>query len=140
MKEITFFDRIGRLQLRAVKQADVDIARFCLPLPSSQLQLHEVWVIPEKEQYFTAIDLHEMHMSDFSKIIDIYDPELSAAPIHAISKQIDLLETFAGNVVIDDARFRYSLVSLATGTVLSIVFGHRKAMPRKTTRTQMCAY
>ena len=128
MKEIFLFDTIGRLQLRAVEREDTDIAHLKKQLPLTKIQLYEVWVIPKKGQGFTADDVQEMHVHELRKVIDLYDPELSDAPIHAISKQIDLLETFAKDLAIGDARFKYDILYLSTGPVLSIVFGNSRAM------------
>lgn len=134
MNEISPFDQIGRLQLRAVGRDDTDTECLRKQLPLSQMQLYEVWVVPEKGQCFTSADVQEMHIRELRKVIDIYDPELSDAPLHAMSKQIDLLETFAINLTIGEARFEYAILPLAIGPVLSIVFGSRKAMSHTYTK------
>jgi hypothetical protein len=128
MKEISLFDKIGQLQLQAIEQDDTPVARFSRKLSLPHRQLHEVWVLPAQGRYFTTDDVEKMHFREIDKVIDLYDPELSGAPIHAMAKQIDLVQTFAINLAIDDARFDYSILRFANRPILSIVFGSRQAM------------
>lgn len=128
MREISQFDKIGRLQLRAIGQNDTEVACLSNQLSLPHMQLYEVHVLPAQDRYFTPDHVEQMHFRELGKVVDFYDPELSAAPLHAMARQIDLVETFAINLAPEDARFDYSLLYFANRPVLSIVFGSKKAM------------
>ncbi len=128
MKVIQQFDEHHGVWLSAVLKDNTEVARLSNRNSRLGFQLYEVWLLDENEKILSPELLHKMCFNSVKDLSRHYCPETSSEPLHAASRELDLIRELAINLHVSDARFHHSVVSTPDGPVCSIVFGSYQAM------------